>query len=341
MSETSHALLGELTDVAAAGAWTNEISFSNWLSENLGRLSDTLNLGDLELIGTEQAAGDFRCDIVAREVGSGRVMVVENQFNKTDHDHLGKLLTYAAKHDASIVVWISTDIRDEHRAAIDWLNRTMGENISIFAVQLRVVKIDDSRPAPIFEPRATPNIGTKRPPLTPPSPKDEAYRQFFQPLIDDLRSKRFTNAKMAQPIAWYTFASGTRGFNYLVEFSRGKKLRAGLYINTGDRDASKAAFDLLYEQRESIDEELHEKLEWERLENKQACRISAVLPDTTIDQASSKGPEMHQWVTSKLLALKSVFGSRLPSAAAVAQKAMGQQVSAPIEPVSELEGVDK
>jgi hypothetical protein len=326
MSQAQSTSLGEINDVLAAIAWANEVSFSSWLAANLGRLSDVLNLGDLELIGTEQAAGDYLCDIVAREVVTGRIVIVENQLNKTDHDHLGKLITYAAQHDASIVIWISTDIREEHRAAVDWLNKTARGDIGFFAVQLRVIKIDNSRPAPIFEHRATPNITTKLPPIAPPSTRSEAYRQFFQSLIDELRSKGFTNAKVAQPIAWYTFASGTGGFNYLVEFSRGKKLRAGLYINTGDRDANKAAFDALREQRNLIDEELKDTLEWDRLDERRACKISAVLPETTIDQAPSKGPEMHQWVMGRLLALKSVFGSRLLDAAAIAEKAMAQPV---------------
>lgn len=104
MSETPIQALGEITDVQANVAWAGEVAFSSWLAANLGRLSDVIDVGDLELVGTELAIGDFRCDIVAREIGSGRTMIIENQFNKTDHDHLGKLLTYAAQKNAEIVV---------------------------------------------------------------------------------------------------------------------------------------------------------------------------------------------------------------------------------------------
>jgi hypothetical protein len=118
MSNTTGVPLGELVDVSATLAWQTEVIFSNWLALNLGRLASTLGMDDLELIGTELAVGDFRSDVVAREAGTARLVVIENQFTKTDHDHLGKLLTYAAKHAAEIVVWVSPIIRDEHRAAI-------------------------------------------------------------------------------------------------------------------------------------------------------------------------------------------------------------------------------
>lgn len=134
MSQSAVLKLGEITNVNANFAWLNEVAFSAWLASNLGRLTDVLGVGDLELVGTELPVGDFRCDIVAREVNSNRFMVIENQFTKTDHDHLGKLLTYATQHNAELVVWISPDIRDEHRAAIDWLNKTTRDEIGFFAI---------------------------------------------------------------------------------------------------------------------------------------------------------------------------------------------------------------
>lgn len=284
--------LGEISDVAANVAWTNEVTFSAWLAANLDRLSDILDVGDLELVGTELAAGEFRCNVVAREVTSGRVMVIENQFGKTDHDHLGKLLTYAAQHNADIVVWVGRAIRDEHRAAIDWLNKVTLEKIGFFAVQLRVVKIDNSRPAPLLEVKASPNVWVKpdASTATTVSPRNELYRAFFQPLIDELRTQHFTNAKAGQPQSWYFFKSGKTGFNYAVEFSSGNRLRAGLYIDTLKRDPNKAAFDVFQAKQSELQAKIGIPIEWERLDAKRACRISVTRADSSIDQVARIQP---------------------------------------------------
>ena len=158
MSQSTVLTLGEITNVAPNSAWLGEVAFSIWLAANLGRLTDVRGVGDLELVGTELPVEDSRCDIVAREVNSGRFMVIANQFTKTDHDHLGKLLTYATQHNAEMVVWIRPDIRDEHRAPIDWLNKTTRDEIGFFAVQPCVIAINGSLPAPLLELRSSPNV---------------------------------------------------------------------------------------------------------------------------------------------------------------------------------------
>lgn len=321
MSQGESQALGQINDVAATAAWANEVTFSKWLADNLPHLGKVLDVGDLELVGTELAVGDFRCDIVAREIGSSRILIVENQFTKSDHDHLGKLLTYAAQHTAQIIVWISTEIRDEHRAAIDWLNRMTSDEIGFFAVQLRVINIDGSRPAPLFDLRAFPNDWEKT--KTPPgiSPRSEAYRQFFQPLIDELRTKyHFTNANVALPQSWYNFGTGTTGFRYAASFAIGGIMRAELYIDTGSKVGNKAAFDYLHSQWEHVDGKL-QQLNWERLDNRNACRISIALPNTSVDDATARGGEMRAWLIEKLLALKEVFSPYLKGAAAAAQQA--------------------
>jgi hypothetical protein len=173
------------------------------------------------------------------------------------------VLTYAAQNSAEIIVWISTEIRDEHRAAIDWLNKITKDEIGLFAVELRVITIDGSRPAPLLELRSSPNIWIKsESKLKPgPSPRDELYREFFQPLLDESREKHgFTNTRIAQPQSWYLFSSGTRGFNYSVEFSKGNPMRARVYIDTGDKDANKAAFDSLFASKNEVEA----AAKWER-----------------------------------------------------------------------------
>ncbi len=340
MSQSTVVTLGEITNVAPNAAWPGEVAFSTWLAANLGRLTDVLGVGDLELVGTELPVGDFRCDVVAREVNSNRFVVIENQFSKTDHDHLGKLPTYATQHDAQMVMWISPEIHDEHRAAIDWLNKTTRDEIGFFAVQLRVIAINGSLPAPLLELRSSANVLLKPASISTvsaPSARDESYRKFFQPLIDELRDKyHFTKARIAQPLSWYFFASGTKGFNYKAEFASGKRMRATIYIDMGVAEANKAAFDALFNKRVEFQAKMTSDLVWERLDNRRACRISVVKQESSIDQVSSNASDARTWLIEKLLELKAVFGAALPAAASASETGLD-----PLEPaMNATDGVE-
>jgi len=129
--------------------------FTPWLAENLDLLGDELGI-PLTLVGTEVAIGSFSLDIHARDP-DGRSVAIENQFERSDHDHLGKSLVYAAGLEASVVVWIAEDFREEHRQVFDWLNSNSDEGLSFFAVSVSTLTIDGSAPAPIFEVVCRPN----------------------------------------------------------------------------------------------------------------------------------------------------------------------------------------
>lgn len=149
--------LGIIKEVPVRRVWRHEAgNFTPWLSQNLGRLGQALHL-DLESLGTEVSAGRYSLDILAQEVSpNGRKVAIENQLEGTDHSHLGQLLTYAAGHEAQVAIWVAPHFTDEHRAAIDWLNEWTLDNVEFYAVRVRAIRIDDSKPAPIFEPVAFP-----------------------------------------------------------------------------------------------------------------------------------------------------------------------------------------
>jgi len=261
--------------------------------------------------------GDFSCDIVARETGRNRTVIIENQLESTDHRHLGQLLTYAGGLDAAVVVWISPEFREEHRQALDWLNRHTDEQIDFFGVVLELIRIDDSKPAAQFRPVAFPNAWSKGQTIKAEmSERGSAYQQFFQPLLDELREKhKFTNARAAQPQNWYAFRSGITGITYNASFASGDRLRAEVYIDLGDAVRNKACFDALQAQAETIEKMMGEPLVWERLDNKRACRISAVREKSSVTDTAVHGDEMRGWLIGHLLQLKSVFSSMLPAAA--------------------------
>lgn len=300
----------KLTDVFDGGEAGD---FTPWLAENLEALGDALGL-DLEFVQREAGVGDFSLDLLAKDLGSGRMVVIENQLNQTDHTHLGQLLTYAGGHDAGVVIWIAGSIREEHRQAVEWLNEKTDTDTEFFAVAVEVLQIDDSKPAYNFRPVAFPNDWqrvTRRQAVANVSPRGERYRQYFQPLIDELREKhRFTNARVAQPQSWYAFSSGTAGILCSTVFASHDRARVEVYLGLPDREENKALFDWLLAQKASIEKSCGFSLEWERLEERRASRISIVRAGS-IDNSASELDEIRKWHIEKLLVIRKVFAPLL------------------------------
>lgn len=308
--------LGKIEKVDLRERWPNEAAdFTPWLSENLSELGDALGM-ELELQSQEAPVGGYSLDILARDLGSDGNVVIENQLESTNHDHLGKLLTYAAGFDANVSVWLAREFRDEHREALDMLNRRTGKDSQFFGVEVELWKIDDSRPAVNFKLVATPNEWSKQTANRTSkqggvSERGERYQAFFQQLIDTLREQhRFTGARKGQPQSWYSFASGTSGISYGANFTQDREARVELYIDKNDRDWNKDLFDNLMKEGESLQAILSETLVWQRLDNRRASRISIVRPGT-IDDDNDTLQDIRQWMVKRLLKFKEVFGPRL------------------------------
>jgi hypothetical protein len=144
------AKVSRLVPIDPRAVWPNEATdFTPWLRDNADALAEALGL-DLELTVIEHQVGPFFLDVLGRDVTNDNVLVVENQLTQTDHDHLGKLVTYAANTDAATVVWMALSFREEHRQAIAFLNELGGEKARFFGVEIGAVKIGDSAPAPLL-----------------------------------------------------------------------------------------------------------------------------------------------------------------------------------------------
>jgi len=310
-------MLGKLEQVDPRMLWVSEPAhFTPWLASNLPMLGEALGL-ELELIKAESSVGPFACDIEARDINTSRKVIIENQLEPTDHTHLGQLLTYAAGLDATVVVWISPLVREQHRQAIDFLNRHTAEGLDFFAVALEVVKIGTSLPAVVFRLVASPNawaktIASNQPTVT--SSRMLAYQEFYQGVIDELRTvHHFTNARAGQPQSWYSFTSGTKGFLYSTSFTAKGQLRAELYIDVGD-ERNKLIFDYFFKMKTELEKSMGGPLSWERLDRRRASRISALRQNTTIEDVAAHSPEIQKWVIDQLLLIKKVFGPLLKSA---------------------------
>ena len=306
--------LATIDKVDLREVWPKEAAdFTPWLEENIAELGGALGM-DLEVQAREAPVATNRLDLLASD-GSGRTVVIENQLGVTDHNHLGQLLTYMAGFDANVIVWIAKKFRDEHAEALSLLNRRTGEDTEFFGIEVELWSIDKSRPAVNFNLVTAPNEWGKQTTSNRPagtSERNERYRDFFQGLIDTLREEHhFTNARKAQPSNWYSFSAGHGKVKYGAVFAMGGKARIELYIDSVEsRDWNKTLFDQLLERRTDIESELGEELEWERLDDGKASRISVVRQGSIEDNEDTL-KVIQDWMVDRLSKFKEVFAARL------------------------------
>lgn len=142
--------LGNIESVPLRNVWADEAAnFTPWLAHNLHLLGEPLGM-ELRLVGTERFTGRYYLDILATDVKTGEKVAIENQLGWTDNSHLGQVLTYAAHFDARAVIWVARRFNDVHRAALQWINSSTCDNIKIYGVEVSLLRIDDSLPAPEF-----------------------------------------------------------------------------------------------------------------------------------------------------------------------------------------------
>lgn len=303
---------GNISNVDMKAIWPGEATdFTPWLSQNINVISDKIGM-ELELQEVEADAGGFSADIVARDISTNKIVIIENQFGTTDHKHLGQIITYASVLGASTVIWIAESLRSEHKAAIDFLNQNLKDTLKFFALEVSLIKIDNSNPAYVFSVVSQPldhNTASAKT-VIDASETMEKYRSYFQALIDELRNvHKFTNAKVGQPQSWYTFASEkSKLYKYAASFAMGGRIRAEIYIDSGVKEQNESLFDFLYQKKEQIEKLFGSSLEWERLDTKRACRV-AIYRDGSIDEDSETIENIRKWTIENLLKFKSVFPS--------------------------------
>jgi hypothetical protein len=274
--------LGRLESLDPRVVWPHEAQdFTPWLLQNADALADALGI-DLELSGAEHPVGGFALDLMGRDLTNNCVLIVENQLSPTDHVHLGQLLTYAAGTDAHTVVWMAPVFREEHRQALDYLNDLAGEETRFFGVEIDVVRIGDSVPAPLFRLRAQPNDWHAQVTAAAKSTSQQAgkaplYQEFWRRFLERVRVEHpdWTNAYKPQPANWLAMPCPFKGGPYFAaSFAAGGRLRSELYIDFGDEVANSQLFEQLAGLKSEIERDYGGELVWEELPGKRACRIA-------------------------------------------------------------------
>lgn len=312
--------LGQLVTVSVSEVWKDEPrDFTPWLAEpdNLKLLCDILGIEELVDVKQEDPVGRFRVDIMARQQDGGTVLI-ENQFGKTDHSHLGQIMTYLSGQQGAVtVVWIAERFNEEHRAVVDWLNANTSDEYAFFAVEVEVLRIGHSNPAPWFNVVAKPNIWNRavRARSSEAAGSELANRHqqrmaywasFAQYLLDN-----HSEFRIRRPVKdhWFEFPTGRSGsvISATISVERYKRIGVELY-NHGD--VAKTIFDDLYAQKQAIETEMDEPLDWQRLDSKKATRI--VVYKTGEDPTNSaEWPRQHAWMLSQMKKFKQVFSPRL------------------------------
>jgi Domain of unknown function (DUF4268) len=319
--------LGALERLDARAVWQNEAhDFTPWLHEHIHVLGQALGLEiDID-VRREVPVGLFSADLLGTDLATQATILIENQLEQTDHSHLGQLLTYAGGLDAGVLVWVATHVREEHRQALTWLNERTREEILFFGVEIELLRIGDSLPAPHFKVVVAPNEWQKAGPLrrpasrsngAAPSERKERYKEFWRGLLTEILSRdaRATTAKPERVPAqsWYGISIGRSGFQDNFTFAwegTDRYVRVELYIDVGDQLQNEAIFDALYAERSEIEAAFGEPLEWHRREDVRMCRIYCRTPGT-IEESAERLAELQSWGADRMLRMRDVFGSRV------------------------------
>lgn len=299
--------ISHLKKVDLRNAWSHEaLDFTQWLSleENLSLLSEEVGIS-IKLLQTEANVGRYNVDILAEEENSGRKIIIENQLEDTNHDHLGKIITYASGYDAEIIIWIVKDYREEHRKAIDWLNEHTDQKISFYLIKLELWQIEDSNPAPKFDIVARPNEWAK---IIKSTENSEEYtetkiKQFeFWTKFKDYVKNKDSKVRLQTPRYqhWYDVSMGSAEAHVALTVNSVKDL-AGceIYINK-----SKALFNFLTERKVQIENEIGENAEWVDSNVASSIKIRKEFIDVLNTKNSN---EIFEWLYQKTKLFQTVF----------------------------------
>jgi len=272
--------IGKIKKIPLRELWGKEDKdFTKWLEKNIEYLNEVLDF-DITVESREGKVGPFKVDLYGEDNFSKKV-IIENQLEKTDHDHLGKIITYLTNLEASTAIWITSRPVDEHIKAVEWLNETTPDDISFYLIKIEAIMIE-SQPlaAPLFTitkgpSRESKQIGAER--------KEYAQRhilrkEFWTQLLEKSKEKTKLHANVSPNIYhWIGTGAGKSGigYNYVIT---NKYASVEIYLDRGkefeEPNINKIRFDKLLKHKEEIEKEFGKELNWERLDNRRASRIS-------------------------------------------------------------------
>jgi len=309
--------LGTLQKVDIREIWDHEATeFTPWLAkqENIDMLGSAIGL-DLIVEAEEKDVGPFRADILCKDVATNNLVLIENQLERTDHKHLGQLLTYATGLNAVSIIWIAAEFNEEHRATLDWLNKITGQEYNFFGVQIELYKIGNSQIAPDFTVVSKPNnwsrivsSNTSKMDYEDLGPTKIKQLHFWTRLCEVIKEKKDSPLRVRKPRPqhWHNFAIGASEVNLASTFNtKEEMITAEVYIIN-----NKEIFKEFEKNKEIIEKEFGEELEWQLLPDRAASRIKIIKTNCDLENEDN-WEEYVNWLIGKLEKLYYVFNKRL------------------------------
>lgn len=306
--------LGKIEVINPREVWINEErDFTPWLAENVDAISEVIGI-PIEIEQTEKRVGSFELDILGKVEGTDKVVVIENQLDTSDHKHLGQLITYASGLKASIIIWIATNVREEHRTAVEWLNTISGDNVSFFLLKPEVIKIDSSRPAARFQLEAAPSDFVRvfrEVVANEEGPRHIFRKQFWTEMFEYLSYNGHSWAKGRRTTtdSWVTSAVGKSGISVVVSMAQGSRLRVEIYLGHQSPEQNLEWFKILEQNKAEIDDTFQEdEVSWEPLEGAKACRVAVYLQyDKQKVEVDQKYKEtLFSWINKSITRMRNI-----------------------------------
>ena len=309
--------LGMLERVELRSVWkTEDRDFTPWLAgeDNIALLGKTLGL-DLEVEAQEKEVGPFRADILCKDTASGEWVLIENQLERTDHVHLGQLMTYAAGLDAVTIIWVAARFNEEHRAALDWLNNITDDTFNFFGLEVELWKIGESRVAPKFNIVSKPNdwsrsVRRSAKAVAGLSETGRLQLAFWTQFREFMEENSFIRVPKPAPQSWMYHTLGRGGFvlNSIMSTWDSVTQKAGGEVRAEfvfEHQEAKAYYALVEARKAEIDSAVGEPLTWYNPDNARLCRIYMRKVCDVRDEAD--WPNQHAWLKEKLEKLHGVF----------------------------------
>ncbi len=307
-------MVGKLEYVPLREIWKHEAyDFTTWLFENCDVLNEQIGLS-ISPIEKEKSVGPFNVDILAEDA-SGRAVIIENQLTRTDHDHLGKLLTYMSNLDAKVAIWVATNPRAEHVAAINFLNENVPQDTQFYLLRLQAFRIGESAPAPLFTIEAGPSeertAGGKV--KKEFAERDKIRYQFFEQLLSSANQATniFNNISPVGYQNWVSAGAGKAGIMWTFVVMK-KTARTEFFLCHSASEINKNRYEKLLVHKDEIEQKFGEPLDWDFNNLRKQQYIRSSCPIGGLDNTEKRN-EIQKDLVSRFVRLEKAIGPYIDS----------------------------
>jgi len=305
--------LGKIEVVNPREIWSNEErNFTPWLEENIEELSEVIGI-PLVIEEIEKRVGNYELDMYGKVEGTNEIVVIENQLEVSDHKHLGQLITYASGLNASIIIWVTPRINDEHKKAIEWLNEISQDEKSFFLVRPEVLRIENSLPAVRFHVESSPSdfertirglVGQNE------RKSHQIKRMFWSEFIEYCKDHdlRWGAGRRTTKDNWMNFSIGKSGISTTASMANKSRLKAEIAIDLPDKEDNKKLFDRAFARKEEIEKRFGLELSWERLPNRKVSRIAVYLDydKNELEESEDYRRELFTWLEKNIEMMRTI-----------------------------------